>query len=135
MPAGNVIHLGSMVRRVQITVILAIAALLANAQCYARCLSALSGQAQAHTACHHSSHSQHDGPSQCGDQHHPETAIAEARADHAKIPALLCAPVTLSLLAALPLNQANHMPSFDGLAERGSPPDKPLFLSISVLRL
>ena len=122
---------------VQITVLVAIAALLANSQCYARCFASLPSQtsAQAHSDCHHSSNSKHGSPSQCNDQHHSETAITEAQIDLLKVPIVSLVPVALLVPSVSDLGLGSRWVASGDLPERASPPHKPLFLAISVFRL
>ena len=125
-----------MARWVQVTVLLAIAALLANSQCYARCLLSMPGQtsSQSDSGCHHSSHSEHGNQSQCDYRNHSVTANAEAKVDLANVSALSFFPLTIVTTASSAICSAHSaLPNL--LAERASPPDKPLFLAISVLRL
>jgi len=125
-----------MARWVQTVVLAAIVALLANGQCYARCLASVQSQpSSAHSGCHHSSSSKHSSKSQCDDQHHTESVSAEARIDVAKVSTASVAPVAMLLSLAPNLRVANRWLASDGLPERASPPDKPLFLTISILRL
>ena len=132
----NVIQIGSMVRWVQLTVLLAIAALLANSQCYARCLLSMPGQAssQSDSGCHHSSPSKHGNQSQCDYQHHSVTANSEAKVDLPTVSVLSFFPLTIVTTASAVSSHARSVLT-NLLAERASPPDKPLFLAISVLRL
>jgi hypothetical protein len=117
--------------------ILAIAILFANVQCHALCLASVCQTASTKRAdgCHHSSHSQKDANPGC--QHQQSSSPStEATPDLAKISA-----VPLSLLTVF-LPVASLLPQFDGSNlgdslsfKRGSPPGKPLFLSLSVIRI
>ncbi len=126
-----------MLHWVQITVLVAIAGLLANGQCYARCLGSVPAHtsSQAHSGCHHSSNSKHGSPSQCNDQHHSETAITEAQVDLVKVPTVSSLPVALLVTNVYELSFGSRWTASGNFPERASPPRKPLFLAISVFRL
>ena len=119
-----------MKRRVQLTVLLAIAALIANSRCYARCLTS----SQSHSGCHHSSSSNRSGSQPCNYQHHSEAAAPELKVDVAKVPALPSLPLAF-VSTASDMNFGPRYAFTKDLAERASPPPSPLFLTISVLRL
>ena len=128
--------MGGMARWVRMVVLVAIAALLANSQCYARCLASVQQEASsAHSGCHHSSSSKHGSKSQCDDQHHSESVTAETRVDVAKVSTSSLAPIAMLFSVAPNLSVANCWLASRSLPERASPPDKPLFLAISILRL
>jgi hypothetical protein len=117
-------------RWLQLVAVLAIAGLLANAQCLARCLASMRSDVvnRNDSPCHHSSQSQESGGSHCASQHHLETL--------AKTSPTALLPAIADTAVASP-TAAITVPSWqpDLLSDRGLPPDKPLFLTISVLRL
>lgn len=129
------VHLGGMARWVQ-TVVLVVVALLTNSQCYARCLAAPSQSSpQAHSGCHHSAPSKQDPSAPCRNQHHFEIANLEAKVDLAKVPITAVSPVAIFFTIGANWSAALPGTISQSLSERASPPDKPLFLTLSVLRL
>ena len=124
-----------MARRIEFVVLLAIAALCLNAQCFALCLatSCQSAYVRSAKACHHSSHSKNKGSSDC--QHRKSDLMAtEAGASLKYSPPVQFVPVS-SLAAAC--SALSYEVAFRGAVApgRGSPPGKPLCFLISVLRI
>jgi hypothetical protein len=124
-------------RLIHVIVVLVIAALFANGQCYALCLASLNPTVSQQQAgdCHESQPSHHDGSAGC---HHRQAHFTstEASPDLARI-----AAVSLPLIVFLPSTSVFAagpalFPQLKAAAEqRGSPPGIPLFLSLSVLRI
>jgi hypothetical protein len=111
-------------------VLIAAAALIANAQCYVTCATVTCGSAQTPSgSCHHNK-SSHPSNARCVHQHSeftgPEIGIAKVNVATA-IPllAVLTADVTIAVPERL------HLP----LADIGSPPGGRIFSAISVLRI
>jgi len=125
-----------MARWVQIAMLAAIVSLVANGQCYARCLADSSEtSAESHPACHHSSHSKERGQSQCQHGQHANTLLKETRQNTAKAPAVSAA---VSELPGFPVSQvrlANSWMTTGKASERAFSPPVPLFLALSVFRI
>jgi hypothetical protein len=124
-----------MYRRLHTLALLAIAALLANAQCYALCLtSGAQSPCVKHSAhCHHASPSKNGNNSDCNHQQSVSLST-EAAPDLAKTLAapLLLPAVFLPLHFVLSGDPAQmHVTS----RERGSPPGDPIFHSPTILRI
>ena len=111
-------------------VLLAVAALLANAQCYGACAAVSCGSDQTPSGrCHHNK-SSHQSNAACVHQHAeftgPEVGIAKAGVATA-------APVLAALIAEarVAVPDRLHVPR----ADSGSPPGVRIFSAISVLRI
>ena len=112
-----------MARWVHMVAVLAMAALIANSQCYALCLASI-----CHTDdCHHSSHSSSDGNSGC---HYGQanSAGVEASPDLAKIPVASLPAAAVHLPAQVFLVGSSQ--GYSQPLERGSPPGKSAVLRI-----
>lgn len=136
VPPKRVTH-GVMARWLQTVVLVAIAALLANTQCYAQCLASVKSPpaaASAHSGCHHSS-SKNGSRSQCNDKHQSNSAALETRVDLAKLDAVSLAPSAVLLLSLATASFSNHRLGSQILPEGLFPSDTPLFLVNSILRL
>lgn len=120
---------------VHVTVLLAIAALLANCQCYARCISSGPYSSHADVGCHHTPNPKHRGQPQCECQGELAAANAEATVEVTKAPVLFVPMHTLVPAVSAASFVDRRTSTKDLLSERASPPDKPLFLAISVLRV
>jgi hypothetical protein len=112
-------------------VLVAVAALFANAQCYANCLSATCGSAQApRNSCHHQNPSQGD-KAPCPHQHSefsgPEVGIAKTSIETTAIVTL---PVVTEDSCAV-LTE----PQFLSRVDTSSPPGGDFYSMISVLRI
>lgn len=72
---------------VRMTMVLAMAAVLGNSYCYARCLSAVPDQTSstARQGCHHSPDSKRSNHKQCGGQHWLEIANPDSQGQLAKV--------------------------------------------------
>ena len=123
-----------MVRRTYIIVVLAIAALFANTECYALCLSSACQTASNKkvAGCHHSAPAK-DKKTECNHRASDLTSV-EASNNLVKISVAqfsVHSPVTDYLAPGLDWSarRTSLWP------ERGSPPGTPLFLSLSTLRI
>jgi hypothetical protein len=123
--------------RINLWVLLAVAALLANIQCYAVCIHSASDITTEHHShgCHHTSHSKEGGSSHCSHQQWDSTSIA-SRSDLAQISAPLVPVFTLLFRGSLfPAESVGVVQRHLNLSERGSPPPQPLFVCFSVFRI
>ncbi len=111
-------------------VLVAVAALVANAQCYGSCATVTCSSAQTPSgSCHHN-RSSHESSAGCVHQHseftRPEVGFAKVNVATAiSILAVLTADVTIASPERLRLPQADI----------GSPPGAPILSTISVLRI
>jgi hypothetical protein len=116
-----------MARWVHIVAVLAMAALLADSQCDARCLASLCQPG----GCHHSSRGPNHGPNQTSKGCHSwqsNLAATEASPDLAKIPVAPLLVMTLPLPAWFFISEPGR--EYSRSLERGSPPGKNSVLRI-----
>jgi hypothetical protein len=112
-----------MARWVYMVALLAMAALLANSQCDARCLASLCQPG----GCHHSSHSPNQSSKGCHSWQ-SNLAATEASPDLAKIPVAPLLVMALPLPACFFLSEPGR--EYSRSLERGSPPGKNSVLRI-----
>jgi hypothetical protein len=116
---------------IRILALIGVAALLGNAQCYAKCVSAPCGSGHAPSdSCHHQKTSQGDPascPSQYSDISCPEAGIARISLETTTI-------VTLPVLTQ-DSSAAVRDPQFLTQVDTGSPPGRHCCSTISVLRI
>jgi hypothetical protein len=121
---------------VKMTIMVAIAALLGNSYCYARCLSSAPNNtaSASHEGCHHCPDSKQSNSKHCSNQHYLELANPDSQAHSIKI-----GPSSESI--HIPAFADSHLRfgvrwlAFNGAHSRDSISDDPLSLSRSVLRL
>ena len=126
------------VRSVRILVLLVLAALVANMQCFALCIaSAQSTTDESHSmgACHHRSHDSNGGQRSDCDHHHQDLTSAEPASN-----ALNVVPCLAAQTLSGPGSALFHFAGPHGLGQactpgRGSPPAASALLSVSILRI
>jgi hypothetical protein len=123
-----------MFRWLHILPLLAIVALLANAQCYALCLTSAQSPCVKHSAhCHHASSSKNGNNSDCNHQQSASLST-EATPDLAKtFAAPLLLPAVFSPFHSVLSGDPAQMPITS--SERISPPAGPLSRSLTILRI
>jgi len=118
------------------TVLVALAALLGNSYCYARCLSAMPNppSTAAPDGCHDSSDSKQSNHQHCGEQHYFEIAISNSQALLAN---LAMSAASVQIPAVPNANPAAGVRWFivAGLRSRNSSPPSPLIATRPVLRV
>jgi hypothetical protein len=116
---------------IRILALIGVAALLGNAQCYAKCVIAACGSSHAPSdSCHHQKTSQGDSapcPRQYSDISGPEAGIARVSLETTTI-------VTLPVLTQ-DSSAVVSDPQFLAQVDTGSPPGRNCWSTISVLRL